>query len=95
MELSHQLAEQLTLLEQQAAQCAALLYDAPPEVLEEVVGAFAPPPALKITTLRQRETWGRTWIAWVMESGYRWEERPPAHPAGEDLGEVLLAWARR
>ena len=95
MELSHQLAEQLTLLEQQAAQVAALLYDAPPEVLEEVVGAFAPPPALKVTTLRQRETWGRTWMAWVMESGDRWEARPPAHPSGEQMGALLLRWAAR
>jgi len=60
VELSRQLAEQLILLEQQAAQVAALLDDAPSEVLEQVIGAFAPPPAQKITSAKQRETWGKT-----------------------------------
>lgn len=95
MDLSHQLVEQLTLLEQQAAQCAALLDDAPPEVLAEVIAAFAPLPALKITNAKQRETWRRTWLAWIADSGDRWEARPPDHPDGEVMAELLLKWARQ
>jgi len=91
MGLRHQLAEQLILLEQQAAQVAALLDDAPPEVLAEVIGAFAPPPALKITSAKQRETWGKTWIAWLMDAGDRWEQRPAGVAAGE-LEELILRW---
>jgi len=91
MELSHQLAEQLTLLEQQAAQCAALLDGAPPEVLAEVIGAFAPLPALKITTTKQRETWRRTWLAWIADCGERYEQRPAGVAAGE-LEELILRW---
>jgi len=91
MELSHQLVKQLTLLEQQAAQCAALLDGAPPELLAEVIAAFAPPPALKITNAKQRETWGKTWIAWLMDAGDRWEARPTGVAAGE-LEELILRW---
>jgi len=91
VELSRQLAEQLILLEQQAAQVAALLDDAPPEVLAEVIGAFAPLPALKITNAKQRETWGKTWIAWLMDAGDRWESRPTGVAAGE-LEELILRW---
>jgi len=57
MELSHQFAEQLTLLEQQAAQCAALLDGAPPEVLEAVGRAFAPLPAMKGFNQSTRDRW--------------------------------------
>jgi len=91
VELSHQLVEQLTLLEQQAAQVAALLDDASPELVEQVLAAFAPPPALKITNAKQRETWGRTWIAWLMDAGDRWEARPTGAAAGE-LEELILRW---
>ncbi|MBM5793739.1 MAG: hypothetical protein FJ057_07365 [Cyanobacteria bacterium K_DeepCast_0m_m1_088] len=91
MELTYQLVEQLTALEQQAAQVAALLDDAPPEVLAEVIGAFAPPPALKITNTKQRETWGRTWLAWIADCGERYERRPAGVAAGE-LEELILRW---
>ena len=94
MELSHQLAEQLILLEQQAAQCAALLDGAPPEVLEMVGKAFAPLPALKAPTAKQRETWSKTWLSWVLESGDRWEARPMGAAAGE-LEELILRWVLR
>ncbi len=47
MELSHQLAEQLILLEQQAEHVAALLDGALPELLETVGRAFAPMPEMK------------------------------------------------
>jgi len=94
VELGHQLAEQLILLEQQAAQCAALLDGAPPEVLAEVIGAFAPPPALKITSAKQRETWGKTWIAWIADCGERYEQRP-SEPSADDLHLVIVGWAAR
>jgi len=91
VELTYQLVEQLTALEQQAAQVAALLDDAPPEVLAEVIGAFAPPPALKITSAKQRETWGKTWLAWIVDCGERYEQRPAGVAAGE-LEELILRW---
>jgi len=91
VELTYQLVEQLTALEQQAAQVAALLDDAPPEVLAEVIGAFAPPPALKITSAKQRETWGKTWLAWIADCGERYEQRPAGVAAGE-LEELILRW---
>jgi len=94
MELSHQLAEQLILLEQQAAQCAALLDGASPEVLAEVIAAFAPLPALKITSAKQRETWRRTWLAWIVDCGQRWESRP-SEPSADDLHLVIVGWAAR
>ena len=93
MDLSHQLVEQLTLLEQQAAQCAALLDGAPPEVLETVGRAFAPLPELKGSSQATRDRWARTWIAWVLESGDRWEARPMGAAAGE-LEDLMLRWVR-
>jgi len=91
MELSYQLAEQLIALEQQAAQCAALLDDAPPEVVLEVIEAFAPMPTSKGVTRRQRERWSRFWIDWVISCGDRWEQRPTG-PAAGDLEELIMRW---
>ena len=84
MDLSHQLAEQLILLEQQAAQVAALLDDAPPEVLEAVGRAFAPLPVLKGSSQATRDRWARTWFAWVSDCGDRWEARPEVGAAAAD-----------
>ena len=95
MELARQLAEQLILLEQQAAQVAALLYDAPPELLETVGRAFAPMPDMKGANQATRDRWAQTWLDWVMESGARWESRPPDHPDGEVMAALLLRWVRR
>lgn len=96
MELSHQLAEQLILLEQQAAQCAALLDGAPPEVLEMVGKAFAPLPVMKSPPNQAtRDKWAKTWIAWIADCGDRWEARPPDHPDGGVMAELLLRWARQ
>lgn len=91
MELTYQLASELIALEQQAAQVAALLDGAPPELVEQVLAAFAPPPALKITSAKQRETWGRTWLAWIADCGERWEARPTGAVAGE-LEDLILRW---
>jgi len=52
-------------------------------------------PALKITSAKQRETWRRTWIAWLMDAGDRWESRPPDHPDGEVMADLLLRWVLR
>jgi len=93
MELSHQFAEQLTLLEQQAAQCAALLDGAPPEVLEAVGRAFAPLPAMKGSNQSTRDRWARTWLDWIVEAGDRWEARPTGAAAGE-LEDLILRWVR-
>lgn len=95
MELSHQLVEQMILLEQQAAQVAALLYDAPPEVLETVGRAFAPMPEMKGSNQATRDRWAQTWLAWIADSGDRWEARPPDHPDGGVMAELLLRWARQ
>jgi hypothetical protein len=83
VDLSHQLVEQLILLEQQAAQCAALLYDAPPEVLETVGRAFAPLPVLKGSSQATRDRWARTWFARVADCGDRWEARPMGAAAAD------------
>jgi len=91
MELSYQLAEQLIALEQQAAQCAALLDDAPPEVLDQVIAAFAPMPTTKGATSQQRERWARFWVSWVVSCGDRWEQRPTG-PAAGDLEELIVRW---
>jgi hypothetical protein len=81
--LSHQLAEQLILLEQQAAQCAALLDGAPPEVLEAVGRSFAPLPVLKGSSQATRDRWARTWFTWVRGCGDRWEARPMGAAAAD------------
>ena len=94
MELSHQLVEQLTLLEQQAAQVAALLDDAPPEVLEQVIAAFAPLPGLKYSTPKSRERWAQTWLGWIADCGDRYEARP-AEPSADDLHRVIVRWVLR
>jgi len=91
VELTYQLASELIALEQQAAQVAALLDDAPPEVLETVGRAFAPLPVMKGATQATRDRWARTWHAWVADCGDRWESRPPGVAAGE-LEELILRW---
>ena len=94
MTLTYQLAERLIALEQQAAQCAALLDDAPPEVLEQVIAAFAPLPGLKYSTPKSRERWAQTWLGWIADCGDRYESRP-AEPSADDLHRVLIAWIHR
>lgn len=94
MTLSHQLAEQLILPEQQAAQCAALLDGADEELLEMVGKAFAPLPVLKGSNQATRDRWARTWIAWVADCGDRWEARPTGAAAGE-LEDLILRWCCR
>jgi len=37
----------------------------------------------------------RLWLDWLRDCGVRWQHRPPQHPAGEDVADVLLAWCRR
>jgi hypothetical protein len=44
---SKELCAQLVELERAAAHCGALLADAPPELVERVVAAFAPAPAAR------------------------------------------------
>ena len=94
MELTHQLAQQLIALEQQAAQVAALLDDAPPEVLEQVMAAFAPMPDIKGANQATRDRWARTWLGWVAECGGRYEARP-LEPSADDLHQLLVNWCCR
>ena len=94
MELSRQLVEELTALEKQAAQVAALLDGASPELVDEVLAAFAPPPVSKGGTERQRVAWARAWLAWVFDCGYRYEQRPVG-PSAEQLHRVIVRWAQR
>jgi hypothetical protein len=91
MELARQLAEQLIALEEQAAQCAALLDDAPPEVVEQVLAAFAPMPPIKGAGAKQRAIWGRLWLDWIVDCGERYEARP-LEPSGDDLHRLIVGW---
>jgi hypothetical protein len=90
-----QLVEQLIALEQQAAQVAALLDGADEELIAQTIAAFAPMPAGRGATRQQRDRWGVLWLAWLADCGDRYEARPLAHPAGEVMAELLLAWVRR
>jgi hypothetical protein len=91
----HLLIEHLNALEHQAATVAALIDFDDAELVQEVAEAFAPLPIeLKYANTAQRSRWRRQWIAWLADCGERWEASPPPHPAGEDLGEALLRWAR-
>jgi hypothetical protein len=97
MELTdrHLLIEHLNRLEQQAATVAALIDFDDNDLVQEVADAFAPLPIeLRYTGPKQRDRWRRQWLAWLAECGSRWEERPPVHPSGEAMGELLLRWAR-
>jgi hypothetical protein len=98
MELTgrHLLIEHLNRLEQQAATVASLLDLSDAELMQEVADAFAPLPLeLRYTGPKQRDRWRRQWCDWLAECANRWEARPPAHPSGEAMGELLLAWCRR
>jgi hypothetical protein len=97
MELTgrHLLIEHLNRLEQQAATVAALLDLNDAELMQEVADAFAPLPLeSRYTGPKQRDRWRRQWCDWLAECANRWEARPPAHPSGEAMGELLLRWAR-
>ncbi len=88
------LIEHLNRLEQQAATVAALLDFDDAELMQEVADAFAPPPVNVVRDQKARRRWGAFWLNWLVESGDRWEERPPAHPDGEVMAALLLSWAR-
>jgi hypothetical protein len=92
LELSRQIAEQMILLEQQAAQVAALIDGAPPEVVDQVIEAFAPLPVVKGANAKQREVWAATWLRWVADCGDRFEQRPHQHPSGEAMAELFIRW---
>ena len=53
-----------------------MLDDVPPELLEQAIAAFAPMPAMRAFSARQRQVWGETWLRWISEAGDRWEARP-------------------
>jgi len=57
--------------------------------VEQVLAAFAPLLALKITSAKQCETWGKTWLAWIADCGERYEQRP-AEPLADDLHLVMI-----
>ena len=94
MTLTHQLAEQMILLEQQAAQVAVLIDGAPPEVLEQAMAAFAPLPRVKGTNQATRDRWARDWLQWIADCGDRYEARP-AEPSADDLHQLLVNWCCR
>ena len=92
----HLLIEHLNALEQQAATVAALIDFDDEELVQQIADAFAPlPTGHKYGGASQRDRWRRQWCDWLHECAGRWEARPLAHPAGEDLADVLLAWCRR
>jgi hypothetical protein len=79
------LAENLHRLERQAAVVAAMLDFDNTELVQDLAGAWCP------GSKRSQ----RVWLDWLRDCGDRWKRRPPQHPAGEDLGDLLLAWCRR
>jgi hypothetical protein len=90
-----ELIEALLALEHAAAVVESFLpVDADPAELAELLAPWAPP-RRRPNTSRSRELQLLDWIAWLRDCGQRWESRPPdPHPSGEELGEVLLRWAR-
>jgi hypothetical protein len=80
----HLLAENLHRLERQAAVVAAMIDFTDAELLQQIADAWAP----------GNSRTHRVWLDWLRECGDRWQLRPPQHPAGEDVAELLLAWCR-
>lgn len=72
MELSQQLAYELTRLEQQAARCGDLLAEADEELVAQVVAAFAPMRPGTLKTAEARRKWGALWVAWLRDTAQRW-----------------------
>lgn len=72
MELSQQLAYELTRLEQQAARCGELLTGADEELLAQVVEAFAPSQPGIIKTPQGRRKWATLWLDWLSDTAQRW-----------------------
>ncbi len=86
MELNkHLLAENLHRLERQAAVVAALVDFDDADLVQDLAGAWCP----------GKKQSQRAWLEWLRDCGDRWQQRPPAHPAGEDVADLLLAWCRR
>jgi hypothetical protein len=81
----HLLAENLHRLERQAAVVAAMIDFDDAELLDDLAGAWCP----------GNKRSQRVWLDWLRDCGDRWKSRPPQHPAGEDLADLLLAWCRR
>lgn len=92
MELNHQLFRELLELERQAAQVAALLDDVPEDLRQQAIAAFAPMPAMRAMSARQRQVWGETWLRWISEAGDRWEVRPPC-VSTDEMQDLVLRFA--
>jgi hypothetical protein len=92
VELNHQLFQELLKLEQQAAQVAALLDDVPEDLRQQAIAAFAPMPAMRGFSARQRQVWGETWFGWIREAGDRWEARPPS-VSTDEMQDLVLRFA--
>ena len=88
------LIEALLELEHCAAVVESFLpVDATTAELAELLAGWAPP-VRRINTVRGRQLQAEDFVRWIRDCGERWEARPPAHPSGEDLGALLLKWAR-
>jgi hypothetical protein len=72
MELSRELAMELTRLEHQAARCGELLADADEELLAQVLEAFAPVKPGTLKTAEARRKWGALWVDWLRDAAQRW-----------------------
>jgi hypothetical protein len=84
---SKELCAQLVELERAAAHCGALLADAPPELVERVVAAFAPSPAA-----RGPEQTARTWLGWIAECHARHGDQEQGGPPPGAVEDVILRW---
>lgn len=77
MELSQQLALELTRLEQQAARCGELLTEADEALLAKVVEAYAPSRPGVFKTPEGRRKWATLWVGWLRDSAQRWPRPLP------------------
>lgn len=91
----HLLVEHLHRLEVQAATVAALIDFDDEDLVQQVADAWAPLPAGFSTSKQVKRRWRAQWCEWLKDCADRWEGRPPEHPAGEDVADLLLVWCRR
>jgi hypothetical protein len=88
------LIDALLALEHAAAVVESFLpVDATTAELAELLAGWAPP-VRRINTVRSRQLQAEDFVRWIRDCGERWEARPPAHPTGEQMAALVLAWAR-
>lgn len=89
-----ELVDALLALEHAAADVESFLpVDATTAELAELLAGWAPP-VRRINTVKGRKLQAEDFACWIRDCAERWENRPVSHPSGEDMGALLLEWAR-